>query len=58
MVDYGNNICYSMFHNIDAGLLFASDSRGKLYYFDLNSLSSKDVNLPTLEFHVSKAGSI
>jgi len=49
---------YSLFHNIDGGLIFASDQYGKLYYFYLNSIASSKANLPVLNFHISKNAAI
>ncbi|CDW84342.1 UNKNOWN [Stylonychia lemnae] len=53
------DITYAMFHNIDAGLLFAGDSRGKLHYFDLNQLNPQDNYCsPSLSFDLCQNASI
>eukprot|EP00347_Sterkiella_histriomuscorum_P017907 403347523 len=49
-------VMYSMFHNIDAGLLYASDEKGQLHYFDLNNLQTSSENLTTsvIQFMISR----
>lgn len=45
----------STFHNIDGGLLFASDSHGGLNYFDLNHLNDKNsYTLPVFTLSINK----